>query len=366
MPEHIYHIHDLITVRVDPRVRSWVLKFINQQIGSFQSNKNADYSNPLSVWVKPFELFSHHSEADIFQNVKGGGDVWCADHEGRLAVEKVQNGYVVYTDAMFSLLGLIQQLFLRKQISFVHAAALQSPQGGVTVLAGAGGVGKTALAGFLVQEKGYKLLGDDMVALTKSGECLAFHRPFTLKEYHRSVYPELFASRKSMSAWRRIVRFVIWQLYSNAPFRGVLDRFLRRGGLYNRIAFIPFIRREYVDIVPVSDIFGANKLASQGPITATLFLSRSLTPDFSLHKRDGAWMARRMFAVLYQELRSELEQLLRMGALGLEDLGGDLGTCRAVLEKAVSGTPCSLLRIPQKATPEELIRAFERFVLKQP
>ena len=273
------------------------------------------------------------------------------------------NGYLVYTDAMFSLLGLIQQLFLCQGISFAHAAALKNPTGGIILLAGCGGVGKTALAGFLVKEKGYKLLGDDMVALTESGTCLAFHKPLVLKEYHRSVFPELFAVRKHMSWQRRIVRSLIWQLYANAPFRGIIDRFLKSQGVYNRIAFIPFIRRDYVDIVPASEIFGADHLAEHGPIAKTVFLLRCSAPDFSIEERDGIWMARRMFAVLYQELKSELERLLEMGSLGLEDLGADLWRSRTVLEKAISRTPCHILRIPQKANPEELARAFERLVL---
>ncbi len=365
MREHMYHIHDLITVRVDPRVRPWVLKSINQQLVSFQSTGDSGYSNPLVIQVKPFALFSLQGSGLIFQTAEGGGDSWYMEAGARFAVSKTENGYAVYTDSMLSLLGLLQQLLLRRGISLAHAAAVKDLGGNVLVLAGAGGVGKTALAGFLVKEKGYKLLGDDMVLLTDSGECLAFHRPFTLKEYHQSVYPEVFARRKRMGWQRRFLRSVIWQVYSNAPFRGVLDRVLRSGGLYNRIAFIPFIRRDYVDIVPVNEIFSAELLASRGPVARTLFLARSSAPEFSLEERDGIWMASRMFAVLYQELAGELLHLLGISALGLEDQGASFGRCRAILEKAVSGTPCFLLRIPQKATPEELIRAFERLVLKQ-
>lgn len=363
MNEHLYHIHDLITVRLDPRVHSWVLKSVHQQIGAFRSEK--ERATSFVIRIMPFARFSVGPEREIFQGAKGGRDSWYADGEARQAVQKTQNGYDVYTDVMISLLGLIQQLFLRKSISFAHAAALKDPQGNVIVLAGAGGVGKTALAGFLVKEKGYTLLGDDMVALGESGTCLAFHRPLVLKEYHRLVYPEAFAKLKHKSWQRRAVRFLVWQLYANAPFRGVLDGLLKRWGLYDRITFIPFIRPDYVDIVSVSEIFGAEHLALQGPIAKTVFLVRSYGSDFSLQERDAGWMARRMFAVLYQELASELEQLLKMGALGLEDLGADFWRVRTILEKAVSGTPCSLLRIPEEATPEDLIRAFDRLVLSK-
>jgi|SRR3989344_428658 len=361
MDEYVYHIHNLITVRVNPKSRPWVLKSINRQLGSFRSSKR-DHSNPLMISVSPFEMFSFAQDREIFQNLEGGRDLWCADRDSRLAIEKKPAGYAVYTDAMFSFTGLIQQLFISKGISFAHAAALQSPAGLVTVLAGSGGVGKTALSGFLVKEKGYKLLGDDMVALTESGECLAFHKAFVLKEYHRSVYPELFAARKHMSLRKRATRSIIWHLYANVPFRGIIDKFLKSKGVYNRIAFIPFIRRDYVDIVPAEQIFPANCLAEQGTVEKTILLLRCAVPDFSIEEKSGIWMARRMFAILYQELENDLKRLLEMGSLGLEDLGADFWRARVILEKAVSRAPCRVLRIPQKATPEELARAFEKLV----
>ena len=362
MNEHIYHIHNLITIRVNPKVRPWVLKSINRQLGSF-SNSKQDHSNPLVILVNPFEMFSFPQNIETFQNSEGGRDLWYANRDSRLVIEKIPTGYAVYTDAMFSFTGLIQQLFIRQGISFAHAAALQNSTGGVTILAGCGGVGKTALSGFLVKEKGYKLLGDDMIALTESGMCLAFHKAFVLKEYHRSVYPELFATRKYMNLRKHIFRSTIWHLYANVPFRGVIDKFLKSQGVYNRIAFIPFIRRDYVDIVPAEQIFDPNCLAKQGPIAKTILLLRCSDSEFSIEEQNGIWMARRIFAILYQELESDLKRLLEMGSLGLEDLGIDFHRARIILEKAVSRTPCSVLHIPNKATPEELARAFERFGL---
>src|SRR3989344_3290684 len=359
MDEYVYHIHNLITVRVNPKSRPWVLKSINRQLGSFRSSKR-DHSNPLMISVSPFEMFSFAQDREIFQNLEGGRDLWCADRDSRLAIEKKPAGYAVYTDAMFSFTGLIQQIFISKGISFAHAAALQSPAGLVTVLAGSGGVGKTTLSGFLVKEKEYKLLGDDMIALTESGMCLAFHKAFVLKEYHRSVYPELFATRKYMNLQRRITRSIIWHLYANVPFREIIDKFLKSQGVYNRIAFIPFIRRDYVDVVPAEQIFPAKCLAQQGPVEKTILLLRCSVIDFSIEEQNGASMARRIFAVFYEELENDLKRLLEMGAVGLEDLGASFWRARVILEKAVSITPCYVLRIPQKATPEELARAFER------
>ncbi|MEK7658950.1 MAG: hypothetical protein AAB352_03750 [Patescibacteria group bacterium] len=359
MNEHVYHIHNLITVRVNEKVRPWVLKSINRQLGSFKSD-NKNHSNPLMILVNPFDMFSFTQDREIFQNSEGGKDSWYANRESRLAIEKIPTGYAVYTDAMFSFTGLIQQLFISKGISFAHAAALQNPSGGVTILAGSGGVGKTALSGFLVKEKGYKLLGDDMIALTELGMCLAFHKAFVLKEYHRSVYPELFATRKHMSLQKRATRFIIWHLYANVPFRGIIDKFLKSQGVYNRIAFIPFIRKDSVDVVPAEQIFPAECLATQGPVVKTILLLRCSVPDFLIEEQNGTWMARRMFAILYQELENDLKRLLEMGSLGLEDLGVNFWRARTILEKAVSRTPCRVLRIPEKATPEELARAFEQ------
>ena len=122
----------------------------------------------------------------------------------------------------------------------------------VTLLPAAGGAGKTALLGYMVQEFRSRHMGDDIVILGKAGNCLSFPRSFVLKEYHRSIYPEVFQrlNLRTKSSYK-VKRFLI----DNAPFLGIAKTILRRRRIYYKVAqsinLIPHLAE-----VPVEEIFG--------------------------------------------------------------------------------------------------------------
>lgn len=89
------------------------------------------------------------------------------------------------------LIWFIQAMLIQSRATFVHCAGVARDSGAV-LFPSWGGVGKTAIAKVFVSDDGWKLLGDDLVILTESGQCLGFPKPMVLYPYHRSVFPDLF------------------------------------------------------------------------------------------------------------------------------------------------------------------------------
>lgn len=95
--------------------------------------------------------------------------------------------------AMEWLIWSVQLLLLEADATFVHCAGVA--RGGAALLFPSwGGVGKTAIAKSLVADRGWKLLGDDLVIVSAAGSCRAFPKGMVLYPYHRAVFPELFAA----------------------------------------------------------------------------------------------------------------------------------------------------------------------------
>jgi len=158
----------------------------------------------------------------------------------------------------------------------VHAAAVANKDGKVTLFPGAGGVGKTALLGGLVEEYGYKHLGDDLILLNSDGKAMCFPRSFVLKEYHRAVYPDVF-ERLNIKAGTNygIKRFIV----DNAPFMGIVKNVLKKRKLYYQVAHAINLT-PYLAVVPVEEILGAGTVQASGQMNKIIFLERYEGSEF--------------------------------------------------------------------------------------
>ena len=189
-----YAIHDLVDVLVDPRVNESIIDSIDFQIGYFKTTDN-QLSAPHKIIVKPYDDFIPDPALifDTFHLTRGISGQYLDDSNDKVALKRDEYGYTIYANSPNFLINLfIQLLLIEPGISMVHAAAVADRKGNVTLLPGAGGVGKTAILGCMVKEYDYRLLGDDIIGLSEKGDCLSFPRSFVLIEYHRSVYQEVF------------------------------------------------------------------------------------------------------------------------------------------------------------------------------
>jgi hypothetical protein len=364
MPTVQYSIHNLVDVIIDERGSAAVIKDIDFQISYFKG-AGGKVSAPHRITVKPYEDFAPDPSLsfDTFHLVRGVTGRCFDDPKGRVAFEKGEKGYTIYADTPNFLINpFIQFLLIEHGISLVHAAAVADKSGRVILLPAAGGVGKTAILGHMVKEKGYRLLGDDIVGLSERGECLAFPRSFVLKEYHRDIYPEVLKGLKTekkskepaSNKLKRVIR-------ENAPFVGLVKAILQRLGLLEEVAKqllpLPLSKPLYLAAVPVEEIFGPSTVAGRGSIDRIIFLQRYTGTKFRLDNLSEEELCRRMFAIIHHEWVDFMRQIFTMGALEIVDLEAYFKRVEAIMRSGVSGKRCEMLFIPDGASHQEL-RSF--------
>ncbi len=349
-----YNIHDIVEVLIDPRVGDALIREIDFQISYFRKSIKSDTAAPRRVMIKPYKN-AFIDRSDVFHKFHLSRAVQGAcfhDPLNEIIVEKNDSGFMIYSNSPNFLINLyIQILLVENSYSMVHAAAVADSEGHVTLLPGAGGVGKTALLGCMVEEYGFQYMGDDLVILGKEGSALSFPRSFVLKEYHRSVYPEIFQKLNIKKRTNyKLKRFVV----ENAPFVGVLKKFLKQRKLYYNVAHSINLT-PYLATVSVEEIFGPGTCAQTGNVEKIVFLERYERTEFKLKDISEDALCRRMFAIIHNEWVESMQQLFTMGAMEIIDLPVYFNKVHEIIKSGISNIPCKILLIPENAGPKALM-----------
>jgi hypothetical protein len=356
-----YDVHGLVHVLIEAGVRPEIVREIEFQIGSFRvADGSIGSSSVPRIILRPYAGRLSTNDADfpeaVFYVCSGIVGASLQDSGSKIAVEKQGNGYAVGADYANVLINLYLQLLIAPQgFSMVHAAAYRNLEGKVTVLAGAGGIGKTAVLGYAVRERGLQHLGDDLVIVSTEGRCLSFPRAFVLKSYHREGYADTFSR----------LRLPKWNLYSakrflveNAPFVGLAKSFLRRSGLYYKVADL-LRPQPFLATVRPEDLFGENSVADSGEIGRIAYMDRMQTSRFELRPLDSEVLVNRLFSVIHYEWKDFLTHLISLGSLDVVNLPRYYEQVVIALRGAVEGRELVHVCIPAGATPEQLVRFLD-------
>lgn len=348
-----YTIHDLINVLIDPNVGKPLINAIDFQIGFFKNTGKSSKAQ-CRIVIKPYNEFNPESDGiyQIFHNIRGIQQSCIYDTGDGIAIEKHPWGYKIYSSSPNFLINLfIQFILIDNDYSMVHAAAVADAEGHVTLLPGAGGVGKTALLGSMVKEYGFQYMGDDIVILGKEGSSLSFPRSFVLKEYHRSIYPEIFQKLniKKRSNYK-FKRFIV----ENAPFVGVLKEILKQRKSYYKVAHSINLT-PYLATVSVEELFGPDSNAQTGNIEKVVFLERYEGMEFKLKDISEDALCRRMFAIIHHEWVASMQQLFTLSAMEVIDLPVYFNKVYEIIKSGISNIPCKMLLIPENAGPKALM-----------
>lgn len=366
----LYQIHDFIDVYIDPRVNKSVIDQINFQILYFKK-ESIEKSNPFQIKVKPFQvIYSFDDGLCDFHLVQGVHENSFIDPINKIAYVKKEFGYEVYADTPFLINILVQFILIEQGISLIHAAAVADPSGNILLLPGAGGVGKTTLLSSMIKEQGYRLLGDDIVGISKDGRCYSFPRSFVLKDYHRDVYPEVFRklelgkSRSRNKFSNFVFRNLVGFIKENMPFLGLSKIILKKVGLFDKLATslsqpdgLP-----YLAAVRVDEIFGRNCVLDKGIIKEIIFLERFYGNEFIIEDLSEDSLAQRMFSIIHHEWVEVMRQIFSLGALEIINLHGYFTECYNIIQKGIFNKKIRILLIPDKATPLELTKQFNKYI----
>lgn len=156
---------------------------------------------------------------------------------------------------------MLEYSLLKNKCTFMHSAGVEK-DGFAYIFPSWGGVGKTASVAKLVRENGYKLLGDDLVILSETGDVYAFPKKFVLYAYHRNLFSDAMKNKKLING--NVSKLV-------SKFIPLIKSILRKiPGL------LAFARRHNPQSKRVSpyEIFGEDKIAITGKIKKFTWLER--------------------------------------------------------------------------------------------
>lgn len=360
-----FAFHGLVDVFVDAQLNERMQQAVEFQLGA----RSADPTRPEAprrITVRPYDAAPPLDDKSrlLYESFGELGSMINMPEVG-LAVAKTDTGFDVYCDDMPVNVTIVMQLLLVEQgVSFVHAAALQTPDGRTTLLPGAKNVGKTAIIGEGIDKHGFKMLGDDLVGLSSGGMCYSLPRAFALKEYHRSIYPEIFESQKipvpvAPRGWPRIKRNLKAAFYENAPFRGLVKWLLAGSVWHDRVgwAVVPDVPINYTP-VPIEHLFGSDSIVDQCQLDEVVYLDRHRGSELRWESVDADELADRMTAIIHREWSLRFDQITEMSVMRLFDFGDYISQVRSIMRQAVAGVPIRRMLIPQGMTPADLVCAY--------
>jgi len=369
-----YILHDLIEVVVDERVSAGIINAVEFQLDYFK--KTNEHLNSLCrVIIVPYDDFVPNDKQnfcclDFLSGISGR----CLDDAGnRAAVEKKNGNFYIYTDQKYLPINLfIQLILIEHDISLLSAAAVADSGEQVTLFPGAGGAGKSALTIRMVKDFNYRLLGDDTVCLNKQGLCLSFPRKFHIKDYDRPHYDNLLQSiahkkkrKKDSSAQTAALRLAKC-IRDNSPFLGLLNFLFNHASRKDlQKKYIPVFK--YNDLnnrmeVPISEIVGPENISREGNLERVVYLQRYKGSDFLISKIDKESLIRRTLATSQNEWALQMRLFCQMGSLEILDLPGYFERVAEILRNGFKKKDANLLLIPEKASPQELVDFYFRWL----
>jgi hypothetical protein len=358
-----YDIHGIVDVIIGAEVVPEVIKEIDFQIGAFLVEGEAD-----AIEGRPTIQIRPYAESAVYDPYEGLGDAVFYHNRGsvggfvrdpgeKLFVSRTETGFVICADYSNFLINLYIQLLLSDMgMTMTHAAAFEAKDGRVTLLAGAGGIGKTAVLGYAVAELGLRHLGDDIVIVDESGNCHAFPRQFVLKSYHKEIYSEVF-EKKRLPKWNAygLKRFII----ENAPFVGFMKKFLKQRGIYYRVANV-LRPQQFLASVSPDEVFGDGTMAKNGKIGRVVYLDRCFQPEFSSAAIQPDILVNRLFSVIHYEWKDFMTHLLTLGSLNVIDLPKYLKSNLSIFSSVIAASEIIQVNIPADASPVRLIEYLEK------
>ncbi|MGD1997617.1 MAG: hypothetical protein PVJ92_01740, partial [Candidatus Dependentiae bacterium] len=125
--------------------------------------------------------------------------------------------YVWHSGAReFPLPFLLQQLLVKQEATFVHAAGI-AVDGRAILVPAFGSIGKTAFCAQVAHHDNVTLLGDDLLIARSDGLLAPYPRPFCLYDYHAPLFKGYFATHylpwhTNWKLTHKVIRFIARQL----------------------------------------------------------------------------------------------------------------------------------------------------------
>ncbi len=238
---------------------------------------------------------------------------------------------------------MLEIALLKADMTFAHCAALEK-NGEALFMPARGGVGKTATVVKMVQNHGWRLLGDDLILLNgRDGSVQPYLKQFVIYGYHRDLFPQLF--RKGHGP------------VQNKAVSGMMSRMIPAAKRVLRMTpgLMAYIRKhnpQHIRVYP-KDIF-RQEMLSEGAvkIRKTVWLERSAADDTVYVVQSADQIASRCASVTLSELtygKMNLNHgLLTMCGTGLLRYDEIYPRISDIVRSCIEESDLNLLSIPAK------------------
>ncbi len=215
--------------------------------------------------------------------------------------------------------------------SYLHASSFERDGRGVAMAAW-GGVGKTTAMLKLVSEHGWRFLSDDLGLVDDDATLWRTPKRMQVYAYNVEGQPQL---RRTLMGRRSALDRVAWHL---GRATAGLDKVRRR--------------------VSAEDLFGPERVASTAKLSQLFMMERADVPKLTVEPVDTREVVRRATATLMREVQPMGDLISAMYSGGrhpvLPSHRDFLERTAATLERALSGVPARLIRVPLRANPDDL------------
>lgn len=176
---------------------------------------------------------------------------------------------------------LLEILFEKQGLTFVHGASVSVDSKTGKLLLAFGGIGKTCFIANAAKKSRVKMLGDDLILVSKTGELYSYPRPFCLYEYHQVLFPQFFQNNKIK------YQHVEKNMYFKRGIRKLKKILkIKDNNVYTYIPVSPvrLFPKEKIQIEPVNlcDIFILRRNQNNSEITVHDMLSVDKAANFAI------------------------------------------------------------------------------------
>lgn len=250
------------------------------------------------------------------------------------------------------IMGWAESLLRWPDKMFAHAAGV-ARNGEASVFFAGPNTGKTTTVLRLLQD-GYDYLSDDWVVI---GQGKAYPVPKTIKVFDYNLVADPALCRRMMrgpSRWPVLMRgrlFLKNRVRPKLPTRAL------------RFAVESYLAR-MVRAVDVSEINPSSRVSPPVPIRNAVWLTRTDTPSFEVADELPESLANRIVNAAVHE------RAFHLGRFALEtaregdgfDISNWIDHHRQVALSAVQDADCQVIKIPQRATPDELLPVIQEVI----
>lgn len=243
-------------------------------------------------------------------------------------------------DFIYDVFDFLTQIrHLRHGASYLHASGVEHEGRGIAFVA-AGGTGKTTILLKLAAQGKFRYLSDDLALIDSRGQLIRSPKKLQLYAYNVAGQAEL---ERMVLSGRTALDRLSWELRK------------RRSGLSG-------VRRR----VSAEALLGAEAVATAAPLETVIYLQRETIDDFRAEPMPPEELARRCALMLLGEMEPYGTLSIAMSMSGRPDLlpspGSFLSETEAVLRDRFRRIRPVLLRIPQKAGPDDLETCIVRLL----